>query len=717
MWSGKISEFIEHAKSGRLGGIIGMSLAHEGLSVSSSEENSWERSLPVLARVFERAGSSLSEMQILVEVPLPGTSSRADVVILGQNGNDGRSAVVLELKQWPIAKGTQAQKAAWGNGDSQLHPSSQVQGYRDYLKLYSGALVDRTPQSSVSGAVFLHNMYDTAPLSGGVDDDAVHANSNLIQDCPAFGKNDEAALADWIREKLCSPPSSEYVTEFMRLEKRAASSLAASFKEIVNSNRNPWVLLDFQREAMATIEAAMIKLKASPSQQRQVIVVTGNPGSGKTVLALTALMTAFAKHALSQTCLVTTSSAQRHSIIGEICLAHGERPPPTRKISREPVLKGSDLRIRSPGLKTGANAAGMTREEWNTYCAAWREHHLPHVHRPKYDVVLVDEAQGLVMPDKPHVDGSQASSWRRPYGPQPWHIIMQSRLSIFFMDELQGYRQVESTTPEDICKCARSEGIEPTCIPLGEEQFRTAGGRAYVAWLDHVLGFTSKPPAPPSEDEKKVLKKVFGFADNPGVMRDKLREQHVNGMRSRLLAGYAWDWITFDNPLAIDSHDGLVIPRRHPPKDLKFCWAKGDSEGQQAFNLGLHPYDTADGLFGSDASQPATAGYPLTVRGRDLDHVGVLWGQDLVWNKDHWSVNIELVFGSDMPGLRKAVRDELSRGVANGPKMKELVRAVAGAYRILLTRPMHTARVWIEDPATAAHVKKSWLDFLGDNSD
>ena len=589
-----------------------------------------------------------------------------------------------------------------------------MQGYRDYLKLYSGALVDRSPQSSVSGAVFLHNMYDTTPLSGGVDAAAAHANSILVQDCPAFGKNDGAALADWIRQKLCSPPTLEYVTDFMQLEKRASFSLAASFKEIVNSNRNPWVLLDFQREAMATIDAAMMKLRDSPNQQRQVIIVTGNPGSGKTVLAITALMNAFAKHALSQTCLVTTSSAQRHSIIGEICLARGERPPPTRRISREPVLKGTDLRINSPGLITGAGRSGMTAEQWKTYCKAWREHHYPHVHGPKYDVVLVDEAQGLVMPDKPHVDGSQANSWRRPYGPQPWHVIMQSRLSVFFMDELQGYRQVESTTPEDICECARREGIEPVCISLGEEQFRTAGGKAYVAWLDHLLGFTAKPPAPPSEDEKKVLKEVFGFADNPGEMRDKLREQHMKGDRSRLLAGYAWEWVSKTNPTAIDSHHGLAIPGRKPPENLKFRWAQGDGDGQQAFNLGLPPYSHADALFGSDSSQPATAGYPLTVRGRDLDHVGVLWGKDLVWLKDHWSVNLDLVFGSDMPGIRTSVRAELGMGQANGPMMQKLVRAVAGAYRILLTRPMHTARVWIEDPATAAHVKKSWLDFLGE---
>ena len=75
-----------------------VSLAHEGISVSSSEETSWERSLPAIAAVLEGAGDSLSEMQILVEVPLPGTSSRADIVILGEDGGGGRCAVVIELK-------------------------------------------------------------------------------------------------------------------------------------------------------------------------------------------------------------------------------------------------------------------------------------------------------------------------------------------------------------------------------------------------------------------------------------------------------------------------------------------------------------------------------------------------------------------------------------------------------------------------------------------
>ena len=92
--------------------------------------------------------------------------------------------------------------------------------------------------------------------------------------------------------------------------------------------------------------------------------------------------------------------------------------------------------------------------------------------------------------------------------------------------------------------------------------------------------------------------------------------------------------------------------------------------------------------------------------------MGVLWGQDLVWRNGHWEADPRLVFGSDMPQLRVAARKEKEQGIRNGPGMRELVRAVAGAYRILLTRGTKTVQVWIEDPATAQHVRTAWEAFL-----
>lgn len=711
MWTGTVSQFIQFAQSGRLTDEIRRTFGQHGSTVSAYEEKAWDKSLPALARVLHGQGLDQHQIHILAEVALPGTSSRADVVLLGHNRHGGRGAVVLELKQWPQAFGAKAEQVTWGNdGQLKLHPSAQVQGYRDYLRLYAGALVDRTPASTVEGTAFLHNMQDVTPLAHGWGPEAAAINAALVADCPPFGAPHGPFLATWIRGHLPTPPAPDFVDEFKRLEKRASAQLVHFLKEIVNSNTHPWVLLDFQREAMAEIEDILRTMQHESTPTRRVIVVTGGPGSGKTILAVSILLKAMTEYDLRAANLVTTTKAQRETLQGEMHLVKGERVPPTRKLSNKPVRHASDFRLKKVDRIRGKKNSRMTDAQWDAYCRSWRDAYDPALTRlPDHDILIVDEAQGLVEPFKPYVDGSPSKSWATSYGPQAWHIMMRSRLSIFLMDAAQGYRQVESTVPEDIVALARQEGMEPICISLGNEQFRVNGGRAYVAWLDHLLGFAGPPP-PLTPLEQERLPTIFAIDEHPGHMRDELKSRYALGQDARLLAGYAWEWVSKQDPAQIDSHDGLKIPDRLPPPGLSFQWADGE-DGQRSFNLAQGLNVSPLQLFG-DEDNPAIVGYPLTVRGRDIDHIGVLWGADLLRRDNHWVVNTDLVFGSDMPGLRKATRDELAAGRTNGPKMQELVRAVAGGYRILLTRGMQTVRLWIEDPETAAYVNQSWEAFL-----
>ncbi|MFN8469234.1 MAG: DNA/RNA helicase domain-containing protein [Caldilineaceae bacterium] len=684
--------------------------------MSPYEEHSWDESLPAVAAMLDGQGLDAHYMHILVEMALPQTSARADIVLLGMNSQGGRSVVVLELKHWSgkQIQGSQPEMVALGENYQKLHPCSQVQGYRDYIRTYHAAIVDRTPESTVHGCAYLHKMANVDRLAMGYTVEAARINAELVRQCPAFGKGDGPELATWIHDRLPTPPDPSYVQEFQRMEKRASQEVVLSLAEVVNSNRTPWVLLDAQREVMAQIEECLRSLQSPDAPKRQVLIVTGEPGSGKTVLAITTLLRAVTEYKLANSYLVTTSSAQRESIEGQISLARGNHPPPTRKLQSQPVIKSSSFRVKVPDILDSGD--GMSKEEWGAYCMAWRDRHLPYIQnkKPANDVLVVDEAQGLVDAAKPFVDGSPASGWRRSYGPQAWHVLMQARLTVFFMDADQGYRQVESTKPEDIQVLCAEEGIPCVVLNLGDEQFRVSGGRAYVDWLNNLLGFNDEgAPLPQlTEYEREQLQRTFRFFDAPDGMRDHLRSLHEGDhVQTRLLAGYAWDWVSKKNyGRMIDSHDGLALAGRRPPPGISFRWAHPD--WQRDFNLGIGEYAAPQALFGAGEDLPATAGYALTVRGQEFDHVGVLWGQDLIWHDGCWEVNPELVFGSDMPQLRVAARKEKEQCIKNGPGMRELVRAVAGAYRILLTRGTKTVQVWIEDPITAQHVRTAWEAFL-----
>ena len=65
---------------------------------SPSEVTSWRNSLGSMASVLQFA--DLTDQWILVELKLPLSSKRLDVVLTGSNRTTGDSAVVVELKQW-----------------------------------------------------------------------------------------------------------------------------------------------------------------------------------------------------------------------------------------------------------------------------------------------------------------------------------------------------------------------------------------------------------------------------------------------------------------------------------------------------------------------------------------------------------------------------------------------------------------------------------------
>ena len=700
--------------------VLSALMKERGVIAGRFEERSWDRSLPALVDAL--ADLPIKKHQVVLECPMPGASTRADVVLLGEEPDGRRRVVVLELKQWPSAEGAGPEMVTWG-ASQHLHPSSQVQGYRDYLSLYSAALVDRTPESEVHGAAFLHDMQDVGPLAHGVDAAALQRNQALVKDCPAFGRKQNEALAEWIKQRIGGIPSPAFVAEFTAGERKQSKKVAQNLRQVFMGGRSPWVLVDIQREVMVqTIEPLLRRVaeeKVRGEQRRHVVLVTGGPGTGKTAVAMTAMLEAQANHAL-QAAFVSTSSAQHEALLGDLQLTAGGQLAPTRKQTTFPLVKPSVMRVRADIVEAYKRAPANLRtpEKWQAHCEAW--HDVPKYREamsspPAYDVIVCDEAQGLVDGLKPYVDGSNANSWRKPWGPQAWHLMAQARLCIFFMDADQGYRQVESTTPADIRSLAEKDALDLQETSLGGGQFRLRGGVEFTQWLDWLLGLSAAQTATGflSTDEVERLRTVFSVVDDPGSMRDRLRGLHGReGNRCRLLAGYAWGWSSKKDTMRIDSADGLGTLGRQPPPGLAFRWATGGEEGQRDFNLGTGRCADPNYLFGSGTDLPAIAGYPLTVRGRDLDHVGVLWGADLVRRGGEWVAVASHVFGTDMPQVRKAASDEAAKGTIHGVGSRTLVRALAGAYRILLTRGMSSVQVWIEDPETARFVRDSWATFL-----
>lgn len=443
-----VSDFVKLARAEGLGDLLARELRDCDVRVSRDERASWSRTLVSLARALDT--EELARHWIVLECPLPASGSRVDVVLVGSRDNRP-AAVVIELKEWDFCRATAPEMVSLAGSQERLHPCAQAEGYADYLSHMSKACVDRG--ADVVACVYMPRLVEPDLLAEGTDATSAAENTALVRRVPAFTAKTEPALLSFIRRHAPDLGDASFADDLSCPELRGAPP--DSLRDIANDHRTPWALVDRQREAVAKIDAVIRDIKADPDQRR-VLLVVGPPGSGKTVVAITALLRAVGKHEVRESVVTTTSSALRDSIAGELSLARGERPKPARKLGAKPVLRATDLKVTpTRGWKSVERSRSSRPSDaaWQRYCRDWRSR-FPARLPPAVDFLVCDEAQGLIDPLAPRVPGSPALSWKEPFGPQAWHLMMAARCSLFLMDEAQGYRQIGTTSEADVRRIA-----------------------------------------------------------------------------------------------------------------------------------------------------------------------------------------------------------------------------------------------------------------------
>jgi hypothetical protein len=99
LYQGTSEQFIADAVQARLANQLSDRFFQEfRYRPSQSEVMAWRNSLAAMAHVLQIA--DLTDQGILVELKLPLSSKRLDVLITGTNPTTGDAAVIVELKQW-----------------------------------------------------------------------------------------------------------------------------------------------------------------------------------------------------------------------------------------------------------------------------------------------------------------------------------------------------------------------------------------------------------------------------------------------------------------------------------------------------------------------------------------------------------------------------------------------------------------------------------------
>ncbi len=487
--------FAALALEGSLAVRVAEQMSHaSGRRAGASEVRSWERSLPVLAQDLVQAG--LDDVEVLVEHQLPLSSRRIDVVLAGLHPRTRRpSYVVVELKQWSSASTYEGEPTlvsveAYG-GRPVLHPSVQVQGYVDYLRGFSRALHD--DGSHLVGAAYLHNAVDESRIS-------------TLRDLPsAAGSLFTAARRDdWLRfltSRLASDARGSAAADALLSSGTAPSTqlLAVAAEEV--QQRERFVLLDEQRVAFELVLHEVDKARRADG--KSVVLVTGGPGSGKSVIAL--------------------------SLLGELA-----RRGTT-------VLHATGSRSFTQTLRKVAGARSTTTQSLFTYFNSFMT-----AEPNSLEVLLADEAH--------RIRETSVSRWTRKEvrssaRAQVDELISVARVPVFLLDEHQVVRPGELGTVADIEEHAAARGLPVHRVDL-DTQFRCGGSEAYVQWVLRLLGLEPGGPVRWQHDDEAFTART---AAGPQELEEWLSARAAEGFGARMTAGYCWPW---SDPRP----DGTLVP-------------------------------------------------------------------------------------------------------------------------------------------------------------
>ena len=249
-----------------------------GYHAAPNEVRSWQRSLPVLANDLLDAG--LDQVEVLLEYRLPLTSKRADVVLCGVHPRTGQpSYVVIELKQWTRATPLDGAEDVVVSADfpgERLHPVEQVRRYCVHISDFVASLGGRMDQ--LAGAAYLHNAAD-GDVDGLFDLEATDQGR-------LFTGSHRGAFQDFLKGKLAPTSGADAADQLAASAVRPSKQLLALAAEEVQ-HREQFVLLDEQQTAYSLVMRAV--QRSYSANTKQAVIVTGGPGSGKSVIALSLL--------------------------------------------------------------------------------------------------------------------------------------------------------------------------------------------------------------------------------------------------------------------------------------------------------------------------------------------------------------------------------------------------------------------------------------------
>ena len=399
---------------------------------STPEFNSWKNSMQYMRGVLSDEEIPFNT-GIAIEYNIPPTGCRIDFMMSGYINNNP-NVVIVELKQWDKCTEVQDLDGIYkvntytGGGLRDVnHPSYQAMTYANLISDYNEIV--QIKNINIIPCAYLHNYY--------LDEDKTLLNDNYkkyTDKAPLFGHNDVRNLRKFIKKYIEKGDNGKILYEIDNGKIKPSKMLQDTLSNMLEGNQE-FYMIDNQK--IVYEYALKNAIDTVAANDKNVMIVRGGPGTGKSVLAIN-LLVEFTKR--NMTCFyVTKNSAPRYVF--------------------EEKLKGK--KHKGEYINHLFQGSGKFINE----------------ERNKLDCLVVDEAHRL---------NAKSGMFQNLGENQVKEIINASKFSIFFIDENQKVTLKDIGTEQIIRDYAKELGAGIHTYEL-ESQFRCNGSDGYIAWLDNTL--------------------------------------------------------------------------------------------------------------------------------------------------------------------------------------------------------------------------------------
>lgn len=553
------------------------------------------------------------EAGVAIEFNIPNTSKRIDFLILGEDENKKENVIVVELKQWSKVEYVNHKDALV---QTYLGGSNREVAHPSYQANSYASLLSNFNETIYTDNIEVSSCVYMHNYSRHSNDPIDHPDYDAFTSLSkVYDRTQLKELRNFIASSTSKGDNNQLLSRIENGKIKPSKSLQDSLKNMLSGNQE-FLLIDDQKVIFENI--LYFANYAKENNSKITLIIEGGPGTGKSVVAINALVQLLGNDLNG--CYVSKNSTIRNVYSTKLKGSY-------KKTAIDLLFKGSGQFTDTPVNN--------------------------------YDFIIVDEAHRL---------NEKSGMFQNMGENQVKEIINSSLLSVFFIDENQQVTTKDIGSIEIINKFTIELNSRSIHYELSS-QFRCSGSDGYLAWLDQVLDIKESANYDLMDYDFKVI-------DSPVELYNIIKEKNKINNKSRLLAGYCWEWNKKGRSNS-DYYDIII-------QDFNASWNLGNTT-----------------TWAIDESSVSEVGCIHTSQGLEFDYVGIIIGNDLRFENNHIITDFFERASTDtsikgLKGLYKKDPIETKR-IAD--------RIIKNTYRTLMSRGMKGCYIYCVDPHLQAYFK------------